>query len=167
MCGFGMADKLEHCGFCGEEARKAASDIWDGRTLCEACENDKTDRAELEAASVIDEPVWYTLSEVIGRIESSDASPSLSKWQELMALAQILHDLRIHDSNLLLRKLGAVYVADDSKPLRGEYHYIDNQSGWVGELGAGHSPKEAKEEPRMSSRRQAIMAQKERKNESP
>ncbi|KKN88799.1 hypothetical protein LCGC14_0244060 [marine sediment metagenome] len=75
---------------------------------------------------------------------------------------------KLEDSNLLLRKLGAVYVADDSKPLRGEYHYIDNPSGWIGDLAyRGHALKEAKEEPRMSSRRQAIMAQKERKNESP
>lgn len=160
-----MVSKLEHCLECNNEID---------------CEDCRTGATIPEAESVIDEPVWYTLSEVINRIttQSSKASPtrskrgasslSTSKWQELMALAQILHDLRIHDSNQLLRKLGAVYVADDSKPLRGEYHYFGEETDpdrFYGEIGAGHAPKEAKE-PRMSSRRQAIMAQKERKNES-
>ena len=84
-----------------------------------------------------------------------------------MALAQILHDLRIHDTNHLMRNLGAVYVADDDKPLRGEYHYIGGEEDpdrHYSEIGRGHAPKEAKE-PKMSSRRQAITAQKERKNE--
>jgi hypothetical protein len=123
------------------------------------------------------EPVWYTLSEVI--VENS---LSTEPWQELMALAQILHDLRIHDTNQLMRKLDAVYVADDNKPLRGEYHYFDDDTTkfTVASVRVGHDPtsefaqevrlwnerKEAKEEPRMSNRRQAIMAQKERKNES-
>lgn len=156
-----MASKLEHCLEC-----EAEIDCVDCRTG--------------EPEGVIDEPVWFTLSEVLVRItaQSSEASPqsrkgasrslSTSKWQELMALAQILHDLSIHDSNQLLRKLGAVYVADDSKPLGGEYLYFGEQidpNRVYGEIGAGHAPKEAKE-PRLSSRRQAIMAQKERKNES-
>ncbi len=117
----------------------------------------------------VTEPVWYTLSEVLDKNDLST-----EPWQELMALAQILHDLHIHDTNQLMRNLGAVYVADDSKPLRGEYHYVgeDNPNRFqqvaesIGEIGRGHNPKEAKELPRMSSRRQAIMAQKERKNES-
>ena len=110
----------------------------------------------------IDEPVWYSLSEVIERLNMPE-----KPWQELMALAQILHDLRIHDTDDLMRKLGAVYVADDSKPLNGEYHWIGeppDPTRFFGEIGKGHAPKEAKE-PRLSNRRQAIMAQKERKNE--
>jgi hypothetical protein len=88
-------------------------------------------------------------------------------WQELMALAQMLHDLRINDTDELMRKLSAVYIADEGKPLDGEYCYIGKKTDpdrHHSEIGSGHAPKEAKE-PRLSNRRQAIMAQKERKNE--
>lgn len=147
------------CQECGDPI-----DSPDGRTICEPCEYD-SDRSDLEEqwASTVDEPVWYSLSEVIERIPDLPTGP----WQELMALAQILHDLRISDTDALMRKLDAVYVADDSKPLRGEYHYFGEEidpDRFHGEIGRGHAPKEAKE-PILSSRRQAIMAQKERKNE--
>jgi hypothetical protein len=110
-----------------------------------------------------DEPVWFSLSELITKQTDIPKGP----WQELMALAQILHDLRINDTDELMRKLSAVYVADEGKPLDGEYHYMGGEQDpdrHYSELGTGNAPKEAKE-PRLSNRRQAIMAQKERKNE--
>lgn len=153
-----MATELEHCEDCGEEIN-----FGDGRSICEECEFE-IDRAALEGewGSVTDEPVWYTLSELIEKNNMAE-----QPWRELMALAQMLHDLRISDSNELMRKLGAVYVADDSKPLRGEYHFAGfeiDPDRFHGEIGRGHAPKEAKE-PRLTNRRKAIMAQKERKNE--
>jgi hypothetical protein len=152
-----MAGELGPCRDCGEEI-----DVTDGRDICDVCEYDDDVRA-LEDEFQSGEPVWYSLSEVIERITDLPTGP----WQELMALAQILHDLRIHDTNQLMRNLGAVYVADDGKPLRGEYHYIGGETDpdrHHSEIGSGHAPKEAKE-PVMSNRRKAIMAQKEKKNE--
>lgn len=113
-----------------------------------------------------DEPVWYTLSEIIERTPDLPPRP----WEELMALAQILHDLKIDDANALMRKLDVVYVEDSEKPLRGEYHYAngDKEARPPSEIGKGHGPKKEKaknSKPIMSSRRQAIMAQKEKKNE--
>jgi hypothetical protein len=159
-CGFVVSpvEDPEFCEDCGEEIN-----FGDGRSICEECEYE-LDRAEMEKdwANTVEEPVWYTLSELIERSTIPE-----KPWEELMALAQMLHDLRISDSNELMRKLGAVYVADDSAPLRGQYWWAGNEreeDRFHGEIGAGHAPKEAKE-PRLSSRRQAIMAQKERKNE--
>lgn len=152
-----MAGQLGDCRDCGDEI-----DITDGREICEACEYVE-DVAVLEDEYDFDEPVWYTLSEVIQKTNMPE-----KPWQELMALAQILHDLRINDTNKLMRKLGAVYVADDDKPLQGEYHWFGEKiedDRFYGEIGTGNPPKEAKKEPILSSRRQAIMAQKERKNE--
>ena len=146
-----MAAELEHCRECYDEI-----DFGDGRDICETCDQNPWE-------TLTDEPVWYSLSEIIHAVQDLPTKP----WQELMALAQILHDLRIHDTNQLMRNLGAVYVDDDSKPLRGEYHYLGGETDpdrHHSEIGSGHAPKEAKE-PKLSNRRQAIMAQKERKNE--
>jgi hypothetical protein len=155
-----VAAQLGPCRECGEEI-----DITTGLELCEVCEyGDDVAAMEDEWAHVTDEPVWYTLSEVI----HSTTLPE-RPWQELMALAQILHDLRINDTNKLMRRLGAVYVADEGKPLQGEYHYFGAEQDpdrFYGEVGTGNPPKEAKKkEPVLSNRRRAIMAQKEKKNE--
>jgi hypothetical protein len=152
-----MADLLGNCRDCGDEI-----DVTDGRDICDVCEYDGDVKA-LEDEFHADEPVWYTLSDLIERVQDLPTGP----WQELMALAQILHDLRIHDTDALMRQLSAVYIVDDDKPLRGEYYYIGKKTDpdrHHSEIGAGHAPKEAKE-PMMSNRRKAIMAQKEKKNE--
>ena len=140
-------------------------------TLDEDCTMCSGFGGDPKASDNFDEPVWYSLS---GVIEVQNNQLPQGAWRELMELAQLLHDLRIDDSNQLMRKLGAVYIADDSKPLEGEYHYIggnvdpgypdDGQAGWDRWHEENFNVEEEAKKPQMSSRRQAIMAQKKRRN---
>jgi hypothetical protein len=87
--------------------------------------------------------------------------------EELLALAQMLHDLRISSFADLLHKLDVIYVADNLKPLHGEYYY--RQQGRTSEdryadVAIGQMPKyQRSAEPRKSNRRLAIEATKQKK----
>jgi hypothetical protein len=144
-------DSLYSCKNCGDEILGNA-----GRETCEWCDpNDVKDYAN----RAYDEPIWYSLCNLIEKSELAHGP-----WRELMALAQILHDLRIDDTYKLMHKLDVVYMEDDSKTLRGEYRYsyeAPDPNRFHREIDKGHKPKETKE-PRLSNRRRAIMAQREK-----
>lgn len=111
-----------------------------------------------------DEPLWYTLSELVCGPESTLSD---NGREELLALAQMLHDLRISSMAGLIHKLDVLYVEDHSKPLHGEYYY--RQQGRTSEdryadVAIGQMPNyKADWEPRKSNRRLAIEATRKKK----
>ena len=114
----------------------------------------------------IDEPLWFTLSELISG-EATRLTLSDHGREELLALAQMLHDLRLSSMSDLMHKLAVLYVEDHSKPLHGEYYY--RQEGRTSEdryadVAIGQMPKyRADIEPRKSNRRMAIEATRRKK----
>jgi hypothetical protein len=135
-----------------------------------------TDGSGPDRISTTDEPLWYTLSELIAREALSHDGRA-----EVLALAQMLHDLRISSMADLVHLLDVLYVEDHSKPLHGEYYY--RQKGRTSEdryadVAIGQMPRYkadaremracielARAEPRKSNRRMAIEATKRKKAE--